>query len=236
MKRNATIIDLTSDRATSRQRLGPTILLKTTRGQRRKSISRREGLPKAKKVTMRYCTSVNLNPSAGGRDAHVFRANGLFDPDQSGIGHQPYGFDQWMAFYHHYTVTSSKITVTYLNTQVTDSPASRSICGIHLDTSATAVTTNLDLLREQKDTRWGFTGQQTDKVNVNTKFGSTVFFGRPSTNSEFLGTAASNPEDEAYYHVWVAADASGQDPAVTTCIVTLDYDVTLREVKNLPLS
>lgn len=34
-----------------------------------------------------------------------WRANGLFDPNQTGVGQQPAGFDQWMAFYRKFIVT-----------------------------------------------------------------------------------------------------------------------------------
>jgi len=37
-----------------------------------------------------------------------FRANDLYDPDYAVGGHQPYGFDQVMAQYYHFTVLKSK--------------------------------------------------------------------------------------------------------------------------------
>jgi hypothetical protein len=37
--------------------------------------------------------------------SYIWRLNSLFDPDYSGTGHQPLGFDQWAAFYGSYTVT-----------------------------------------------------------------------------------------------------------------------------------
>ena len=41
----------------------------------------------------------------------VFRGNSCFDPDQSGIGTQPLGHDQWSALYRRYRVLASKVTV-----------------------------------------------------------------------------------------------------------------------------
>ena len=44
--------------------------------------------------------------------SHVFRGNSLYDPDATGIGVQPYGFDQVCpTFFNNYNVRSSKITV-----------------------------------------------------------------------------------------------------------------------------
>lgn len=45
----------------------------------------------------------------------VFRGNSLFDPDYSGVGVQPYGFDNQAAMFTRYKVLSSKIKV-YLTT------------------------------------------------------------------------------------------------------------------------
>ena len=39
--------------------------------------------------------------------------NSLFDPNRTGTGHQPYGFDQLSTFYNRYYVTGSKMTVTF---------------------------------------------------------------------------------------------------------------------------
>lgn len=40
-----------------------------------------------------------------------FVLNSLFDPNNTGGGHQPLGFDQWSAFYNRYEVLSSSITI-----------------------------------------------------------------------------------------------------------------------------
>jgi hypothetical protein len=51
-------------------------------------------------------------------DHRVFRGNGLFDPDASGIGHQPFGFDQWCSatsFYTRYRVLASTIRIKFIN-------------------------------------------------------------------------------------------------------------------------
>ncbi len=54
--------------------------------------------------------------TAGGGGATLgrqnFRGNSIFDPDQSGAGHQPLGRDQWVAFYNKYVVFGSKIEIT----------------------------------------------------------------------------------------------------------------------------
>jgi hypothetical protein len=51
-------------------------------------------------------------------DHRVFRGNGAFDPDQSGIGHQPFGFDQWCSgnsFYSRYRVIQTTCKLKFIN-------------------------------------------------------------------------------------------------------------------------
>lgn len=45
----------------------------------------------------------------------IFRLNSLYDPDYSGTGQQPYGFDQMASLYRKYKVNGVKIDVTIYN-------------------------------------------------------------------------------------------------------------------------
>lgn len=45
--------------------------------------------------------------------SYAFRGASLFDPDFTGAGHQPRGFDQYAALYGRYTVYASSIHVTF---------------------------------------------------------------------------------------------------------------------------
>jgi len=62
-------------------------------------------------VKLRYAEDVNI--SAGiALGSYDFRANSIFDPNLTGIGHQPLGHDQWAVFYDHYVVLGARIKVT----------------------------------------------------------------------------------------------------------------------------
>lgn len=64
--------------------------------------------------------------------------NSLFDPDRSGVGHQPYCFDQWASFYNRYRVYGCKYTVTFINTLSNDVPH----VGVSFDNVATSQALN----------------------------------------------------------------------------------------------
>jgi len=62
-----------------------------------------------------YCGTFQLSTGTAGVIGAVqqFRLNSLFDFDQSGGGHQPYGYDQWCAFYNQYRVNGAKVELLW---------------------------------------------------------------------------------------------------------------------------
>lgn len=52
----------------------------------------------------------------GYQDSYIFRANSCYDPDYSGVGVQPYGWDEWCALYGAYRCGGSKIKVNFYPT------------------------------------------------------------------------------------------------------------------------
>jgi len=59
---------------------------------------------------LKYCSAVVTN-NAG---QYVFNLNSLFDPDLTGVGHQPYGYDQLAVLYNRYRVIGTSWHVTCL--------------------------------------------------------------------------------------------------------------------------
>lgn len=67
-------------------------------------------------MDMQYFHSTLLNESFAGVGAfNQYRLNSLYDPDLSGTGKQPLGFDQYSTLYGRYRVLKAKIEVTLIN-------------------------------------------------------------------------------------------------------------------------
>lgn len=69
-----------------------------------------------KLIRHKYADRITLPATvAGNNSVYVFRANSLFDPDLTGVGHQPMFYDDMAAHYNKYTVMWSTIKVVIPN-------------------------------------------------------------------------------------------------------------------------
>lgn len=76
------------------------------------------GFPDKLVTTMRYVETLIFNAATNGVSSNSFSMNSLYDPNQTGVGHQPMYFDQLCgavgsAPYLRYRVLGSKATCTY---------------------------------------------------------------------------------------------------------------------------
>lgn len=68
-------------------------------------------------TTMKYSEQVKVTgPSGGGLAAFRFNLNSIYDPNRTGIGHQPYGYDQLAGLYNRYRVIKCNYVVSGVNT------------------------------------------------------------------------------------------------------------------------
>ena len=135
-----------------------------------------------------------LNPGvAGAVSTWVLSANGLYDPDISGVGHQCAGFDQIMEFFDHYTVISSKIYIDFSNRDTTN----RQMVGVFVKDNS-GVESDYRVIVENGIGSYStldFSGGGNDSVSLQSAVSISKFLGRPDVLSEddLRGNDASNP-------------------------------------------
>lgn len=192
-------------------------------------------LGKSQKVTMRYYGSISMNPVAGLCQGYVFSANGLYDPDITSTGNQPYGFDQLMAFFDHYTVIGSRCIVECVNNQA-NAAFYAAVALRDNSTSYTGVPQN-QVLMEGGMTRTlmaYLNGAPTASVQT-IGFNAKKFFSKNDILGEetYQGTVTSNPADQAYFHVLMIPQNATDDLGPNVFNVTIDYIAVLTEPKIL---
>lgn len=86
---------------------------------------------------MRYASGLPLTTGAAGvyGTEQVYRLNSLYDPDFTGAGHQPYGYDQMIALYTKYLVSGVKVEVI-----LTDPSADGIVVGMMVQPSTSTYT------------------------------------------------------------------------------------------------
>lgn len=187
---------------------------------KKKSYGKKRKYTKKKMVIPRnpgrlHCTgvcpdvmSVQLHYSRNGSltgaspQSRVFRGNSCFDPDFTGVGSQPLGFDQWSQFYRRYRVIASKIVVS----SVTKSTEGTRIAVAPLNTN-TVITLPTTLQEsnycKQSRTTGLSTGSSTSSV---TNYISTAAIrGGPfdivQYEADLSALISTNPTQQWYWHV-----------------------------------
>lgn len=184
---------------------------------------------------LRYSDTFSLDPSSGGTAVHYFKANSCYDPDHTGVGHQPLGFDQYMALYDHFKVKSSKITIT-ASQKNSNASTDKTILAIYLDDDAGGVT-NIHNAIEQGLTSWTTLTAGTGKASILSKsFDHKRFFRNKKASSELVGSDASDPLELAFFAVVADALFPTDNPSAFTCHVVMEFDVEFSERKSLTSS
>lgn len=161
----------------------------------------------------------------GDGETQIFSANGLYDPDSTGIGHQPRGYDQIMALYDHYVVTRAKIEVWGGTIGVPGILSIRVRDGVDVKSFDVR-----DVLEDSngvyKVTSQLSSGYVCLEVDVPKFLGRT----NPLADPQLKGSDVAIPAEGAFFHV----SNSTLDPvegSVANFIVRITYEATFIEPK-----
>lgn len=180
--------------------------------------------PVRMRAMLRYSEVISLNPTLGSTAHQLFRCNSIFDPNQTGIGHQPYGRDTYASIYDHYTVLKSEIKIT------TVGATQYGTAGITLTDDST-VNAQFDTVREVKPTKMMIMNTGCEPISITQQYdGKKVFgpdFGRQSSS---MGV---NPIDEHFFDLWYQGAEPGYDPTTQFFQVNITYYCEFFELKDL---
>lgn len=198
------------------------------------------GFPARLMVKLRYCQTFALNPGAGTLVQQNFRANSLFDPDSTGVGHQPSNYDRLTELYDRYTVVSSKIKICDVG--VTTSGISNGLLAIMLSEAGTDLATahgagGVDNVCEQprlKRALKNFSSHQNSGPNSwSLTFSAKKFFGVGKIVGEepYTADVAANPAEQAFFEVGYMSPNDSLDPGTKTFRAEIEYIAVMTEPK-----
>lgn len=173
---------------------------------------------------------VTLSPSLGVPGIYVYSANGMFDPNITGGGNQPLGFDQMTPMFDHYSVIYSKITVDFYYTGTSES----AYVGVKLTDNSGSVTSPAPLACGEST--GALVTDQKDSITISRSVNIGKFLGRPNVLNEddLRGTSSSNPTEQAYWFLYNIPNGSANNDVVA--IVRIEYVAIWTEPKALDLS
>lgn len=187
------------------------------------------------RTTITYVANfISITSGAGTLGGYVFSANGCFDPDITGTGGQPMGFDQMMIYYNHYAVLNSRCRVCYKATT-----AANPAVGLAVSGSSTPLT-SVEQLLEAGKVSWKWlmgTGVNGNSTCLSARVSTALFQGVKNVQDDpdLRGDSASNPAEQSYYllYVWNPIDSTVASASVS---VRIEYDVLFTEARTPSLS
>lgn len=186
---------------------------------------------RSKHKMLPYYSNSSLSvPVTGLGVGYVYSANGLYDPDISGTGTQPMGFDQMMVFYEHYTVFSARIRVTFRNFSTAIAPvvyiAARGDTTVFTDPLQIMETGNTVSTQLMPANITGSLKELTMTVRVAAFLG----FDDLMDSNVARGDIASNPTEGVFFHVGAFYNETAAAGTVTFQ-VRLEYDAVFSEAR-----
>lgn len=208
--------------------------IRRRRYRRRRRMVKRDLLSPKFCTKLRYFWSGSIDPAGVAVvGAQVFRSNSLYDPDYSGAGNQPRGFDQLIALYTRFQVIGAKIVVRFAtrNSSVYDN-----IVGICCRTDPTAETAIVNYVEQPNcKSRMIAAGASAPPVTMSMNYSQKFMFGSKQLSPDYAGSATANPANSCYFHIF-AAPIQSVDADALDVYVTIEYITVFTEPQDIAQS
>ncbi len=200
-------------------------------------------LPNRKNFLFKYCdANVSLAIAGNPIITHSFRANSLFDPDSTGTGHQPIGFDQVKDMYEEFHVIGCRIKATMYEKTVSGT----AVLFFIIPSASSGLNSNLQTaadIMEYPAARWvviragdtdgfapGIPKSLTHQMSVPKFLGKTIGFLASDLDK---CTATANPSEQCAFLVGMATMNDGTTAQTGICSVEIEYIAIGHEPKVL---
>lgn len=180
--------------------------------------------PSKAQYALRYSDQITLNPGTGANAMYRFRANSIFDPDFSGVGHQPYGHDTLQNIYQSYVVDKAVVTLTPVQ-------FGNTVCTYGMRLSDDSTNPTFHLAREMKGVTMAMTSIGSAGIPISRTYDRTKMWPIEKDTTAVFG---NNPSGGgAYFEIFMQGPNQTTDPGSVDYIVNITYYVTCFALKNL---
>jgi len=200
-------------------------------GRVHRPISGRNGAFIAQSVSTRlkYTESFTVAGALGAMTNQVFRLNSLYDPDFTGGGHQPMGFDQLAGLYNRYRVDKVNVRCTFHK----NSEAQVTGIALRASNATTNISTPFSALQEQQFVKWSTLSASTAGSKTQVTLRGTylphmiagVTPAKYKIDDTFSALATDNPSEIIVLHV-STADVMASTAHSTIFTLEMDFYAT----------
>lgn len=188
-------------------------------------------VPIKMRSVVRYSEQINLALPSAAAGTYVYAANGLFDPNITGIGHQPAGFDQLMLLYGRYCVEKSVISVTFSSEYNTNNY--NALVGITASTDNIG-STDYRRYTENPLCTMGVIKATDGVVKLSQTYDGKGFFNMSyQSDTDKNGTVSSNPAELVYFNIFAAPTNPGNTMGFLQLQVQLEYHALFSDPVSL---
>jgi len=182
-------------------------------------------------VHLKYTEDITRAPGAS-FDEYIFSGNGAFDPNVTGTGGQPAGYDQWCAFYGRYLVLGSTITIKAWDNSTTNNL----LMSVFPTDTTGGVSTVIDSI-SQPYVRWQIMnyGGGYALLRLRNGISTSKVWGKDCRFDDlFAAATGAQPSNQWYW--CINADSSPGSNISYTMIVEITYRILFFKRVGLDLS
>jgi hypothetical protein len=186
------------------------------------------------KTTLRFSTGLALTASSNPM-LRVFRANSCYDPDYTGVGTQPTGFDELSALYTYYRVHAITATAIARSENETATIPLNHAWVFKSGTSSTSLVDSIgnpfSKVGAVPTSSGGFVGKLVTKLKIRDFFGVDQ---KVYASDDYAALVSANPLKPCYLH-YISQDTTEDGSALASNVLFyLDFEVEFYE--RVPLS
>lgn len=190
--------------------------------------------PSSKIVKLKYNEYIPISSNTSGTviSQYRFNCNSLYDPNQSGTGHQPLYYDTYAGLYNHYLVLGSRIKVTWQGQSNSGIPI---VVGVFLNDD-TSFSGSLQTITEQNKTVWRMLPPDpSKKVITSCNFSAKRFFGLANAkdSKDNIGANVStSPSEVATFTLFCQSMDLSTDFTTLRCYVEIEFIAQFSELQD----
>ncbi len=205
-----------------------------------KTLTLGNGVPPRMFLRSKYASTVDLNPGAAATVEQVCRANSLYDPDYTGVGHQATLNDQMALLYQKYTVLRSRMLVRFLDASSASAYIHPSLVVLGLIPDTTAPSTAIGFLELGSSKVWALTASRSDvgypkDLVLDWDAKRDVGVTNPLDRDDLSASFGASPTNTPCYCISYGA-LNGEDCAPLCVVYEIEYDVVCHQPKLLTQS